>query len=97
MQKSSFWPSLQYSATSFSKLLLETAFWPDLPMQTPCVRMKLLLIHQKLWKVVEYPTATAEHSQGALALTGLNVKNHHLGKVAAAKTAKELWDDLETA
>jgi hypothetical protein len=24
------------------------------------------------------------------------VKDHHLGKVAAAKTAKELWDDLET-
>jgi hypothetical protein len=24
------------------------------------------------------------------------VKDHHLGKVAAAKTAKELWDDTET-
>jgi hypothetical protein len=58
--------------------------------------MKLLLIHKKLWKVVEDPTATAEQSQGALVLIGLHVKDHHLRKVAAAKTAKELWGDLET-
>jgi hypothetical protein len=63
---------------------------------TWCYRMKLLLIHKKLWKVVEDPTATAEQSQSALALIGLHVKDHHLGKVAAANTAKELWDDLET-
>jgi hypothetical protein len=44
---------------------------------------------------VDY-SATAEESQGALALIGLHVKDHHLGKVAATKTAKELWDDLET-
>jgi hypothetical protein len=62
---------------------------------TWCVRMKLLLIHKKLWKVVEDPTATAEQSQGALALIELHVKDHQLGKVAAAKTAKELWDDPE--
>jgi hypothetical protein len=61
-----------------------------------CVRMKLFLIHKKLWKVVEDPTANAEQSQGALAIIGLHVKDHHLRKVAAAKTAKELWDDLET-
>jgi hypothetical protein len=40
-------------------------------------------------------SATAKQPQGALALTGLHVKDHHLGNVAAAKTAKELWDDLE--
>jgi hypothetical protein len=37
---------------------------------TSCIRMKLLLIHKKMWKVVEDPTATAEQSQGALALIG---------------------------
>jgi hypothetical protein len=40
---------------------------------TWCVRMKLLLIQKKLWKVIEDPTATAEQSQGALALIGLHV------------------------
>jgi hypothetical protein len=44
---------------------------------------------------VECCSASKEQSQGALALIGLHVKDHHLGKVAAAKTAKELWDDLE--
>jgi hypothetical protein len=63
---------------------------------TWCVRMKLFLIHKKTWNVVMDSSATAEQSQGALALIGLHVKDHHLGKVAAAKTAKELWDDLET-
>jgi hypothetical protein len=63
---------------------------------TWCVRMKLFLIHKKMWNVVVDSSATAEQSQGALALIGLHVKDHHLGKVAAAKTAKELWDDLET-
>jgi hypothetical protein len=40
--------------------------------------------------------ATAKQLQGALALIGLHVKERHLGKVAAAKTAKELWKELET-
>jgi hypothetical protein len=63
---------------------------------TWCVRMKLFIIHKKMWNVVVDSSASAEQSQGALALIGLHVKDHHLGKVAAAKTAKELWDDLET-
>jgi hypothetical protein len=63
---------------------------------TWCVGMKLILIHKKMWNVVVDSSATAEQSQGALALIGLHVKAHHLGKVAAAKTAKELWDDSET-
>jgi hypothetical protein len=60
---------------------------------TWCVRMKLFLIHKKMWNVVVDSSATAEQSQGALALIELHVKDHHLGKVAAVKTAK---DDLET-
>jgi hypothetical protein len=63
---------------------------------TWCVRMKLFLIHKKMLNVVVDSSATAEQSQGALALIGLHVKDHRLGKVAAAKTAKELWKDLET-
>jgi hypothetical protein len=63
---------------------------------TMILGMKLFLIHKKLWNVVVDSSATAEQSQGALALIGLHVKDHHLRKVAAAKTAKELWDDLET-
>ena len=47
-------------------------------------------------EVIEDPTATTEQSKGALALIGLHVKDHYLGKVAATKTIKELWDDLET-
>jgi hypothetical protein len=46
--------------------------------------------------VVVDSSATAEQSQGALALIGLHEKDHHLGKVAPVKTAKELWDDLES-
>jgi hypothetical protein len=57
--------------------------------------MELFLIHKKMWNVVVDSSATAEQSQGALALIGLHVKDHHLRKVAAAKTAKELWDILE--
>jgi hypothetical protein len=63
---------------------------------TSSIRIKLFLIHKKMWNVVMDSSATAKQSQGALALVGLHVKDHHLGKVAAAKTAKELWDDLET-
>jgi hypothetical protein len=81
-------------ASSGDKVVIESLDVDN--YDTWCVRMKLLLIHKKLWKVVEDPTATAEQSQGALALIGLHVKDHHLGKVAAAKTAKELWDDLGT-
>jgi hypothetical protein len=57
--------------------------------------MKFYRIHKKMWNVEVDPSANAEQSQGALALIGLHVKDHHLGKVAAAKTAKELWDDLK--
>jgi hypothetical protein len=63
---------------------------------TWCVRMKLFLIHKKMWSVVVKSSGTAEQSQGALALIGLHVKDHHSRKVAAAKTAKELWNDLKT-
>jgi hypothetical protein len=63
---------------------------------TWCVRMRFFLIYKKMWNVVVDSSATAGQSQGALALIGLHMKDHHLGKVAAAKTAKELWDDLET-
>jgi hypothetical protein len=63
---------------------------------TWCIRMKLFFIHKKMCNVVVDSSATAEQSQGALALIGLHVKDHHLGKVTADKTAKKLWDDLET-
>jgi hypothetical protein len=49
-----------------------------------------------MWNVVVDSSATAEQSQGAVALIGLHVKDHHLRKVAEAKTVKELCNDLET-
>lgn len=55
-----------------------------------CVRIKLFLVHKKMWNVVMDSSATAEQSQGALALMELQVKDHPLGKVAAAKSTKEL-------
>jgi hypothetical protein len=54
---------------------------------TWCVRMKLFIMHKKMWNVVVDSSATAEQSQGALALIGLHVKDHHFGKVAAAAFA----------
>jgi hypothetical protein len=81
-------------ASSGGKVVIESLDVDD--YDTWCLRIKLLLFHMKLWKVVEDPSATAKQLQGTLALIGLHVKDHRLGKVAAAKTTKELWDDLET-
>jgi hypothetical protein len=63
-------------ASSGDKVVIESLDVDN--FDTWCVRMKLLLIHKKLWKVVEDPTATAKQSQGALALIGLYVKDHLL-------------------
>jgi hypothetical protein len=45
---------------------------------TLCIGIKLFLIHKKIWNVVVDSGATAEQSQGALALIGLPVKDHLL-------------------
>jgi hypothetical protein len=50
----------------------------------------LIYIHKMMWNIIVHSRAAAEQSQGALALIGLHVKDHHLGKVAAAKKVKEL-------
>ena len=63
---------------------------------TWCIRMKALLIHKKLWKGVENPSANPDESQSALAYITLYVKDHLLGTVGACETAKEAWDKLET-
>ena len=45
------------------------------------VRMKLLLIHKGLWKVVdtkEGDKVDKDEDMKALALIGLNVKDHHI-------------------
>jgi hypothetical protein len=52
---------------------------------TLCVRITLFLIHKKMWNVVVDSSATAKQSQDTLARIGLHMKDHHLGKVAAAK------------
>jgi hypothetical protein len=60
------------------------------------IRMKALLIHKKLWKGVEDPSANPDESQSALAYITLYVKDHLLGTVGACETAKKAWDKLET-
>lgn len=67
-------------------------------------RMQCVLIHKGLWSAIELTTegtTTREQastaisiSQKALALIGLNVKDHHLPTVMSCTTAKEAWDKL---
>jgi hypothetical protein len=63
---------------------------------TWCIQMKALLIHKKLWKGVEDPSANSNESQSALAYITLYVRDHMLGTVGACETAKEAWDKLKT-
>jgi hypothetical protein len=56
------------------------------------ILMKALLIHKKLWKGVEDPSANPDESQSALAYITLYVKDDLLGTVGACETAKEAWD-----
>lgn len=58
-------------------------------------KMKFLLISKDLWEGVEASTSHAAKSRRALALIGLNVKDHHLGTVSACATAGEAWQLLE--
>ena len=61
------------------------------------VQMKFLLIHKGLWAAT---TGAEETSAGdslkALALIGLNVKEHHLSTLDKCTTAKEAWTTLES-
>jgi hypothetical protein len=59
---------------------------------TWCIRMKALLIHKKLWKGVEDPSANPDESQSALAYITLYVKDYLLGTVGACETGKEAWE-----
>ncbi len=58
-------------------------------------KMKFLLISKDLWEGVEAPASNAAKSRKALAIIGLHVKDHHLGTIAACKTAGEAWELLE--
>jgi hypothetical protein len=58
-------------------------------------RMEMLLVHKKLWKGVTEPEADADRSIEAKALIGLNVTEQYLGRVVAARNAKQAWDELE--
>jgi hypothetical protein len=71
-------------ASSGDKVVLEPLNVDN--YDTWCIMMKLFLIHKKMWNLVVDSSATAEQSQGVLALIGLHVKDHHLRKVAAAKS-----------
>jgi hypothetical protein len=73
-------------------------------------RVKMMLVINKLWKVVELgpaaPTADETEASGggrsnddsdrALALIGMHVADHHLPLVSRCNTAKELWDSLSS-
>jgi len=60
------------------------------------MRMQLVLVNKGQWKAVDPGTdVTPELSLQAKATIGLNVKDHHLPTIAAAKTAKEAWDALQ--
>lgn len=58
------------------------------------VRMRLLLTHKGVWAAVKEGTGNP-NDQKALALIGLNVKDHHLMTIAECNTAKEAWETLE--
>lgn len=58
-------------------------------------KMKFLLISKDLWEGVEAPASHGAKSRRALAIIGLHVKDHHLGTIAACKTAGEAWELLE--
>ena len=58
-------------------------------------KSKFLLISKDLWEGVEAPASHAAKSRRALAIIGLHVKDHHLGTIAACKTAGEAWELLE--
>jgi hypothetical protein len=57
--------------------------------------MEMLLVHKKLWKGVTKPEVDADRSVEAKALIGLNVTEQYLGRVVAARNAKQAWDELE--
>ena len=76
-----------------------------------CVKMRLVLIVKKCWAAVERAAPSAGGAapqtgggapvdeamdQMALALILLNVKDHHLPHLSKLKTAKAVWDELES-
>jgi len=76
------------SSTSIEKLDLDNyGSWS--------VHMKFLLIHKGLWTATTGDGASEEDSLKALALIGLNVKEHHLPTLDKCKTGKEAWNALE--
>jgi hypothetical protein len=58
-------------------------------------RMEMLLVHKKLWKGVTEPEADADRSVETKVLIRLNVTEQYLGRVVAARNAKQAWDELE--
>ena len=58
-------------------------------------KMKSALIYKKLWSVVVSTPETGDDDAMALAMIRLCVKDHHLGTLSSAKTAKEAWKILE--
>ena len=58
-------------------------------------KVKFLLISKDLWEGVEASASHGAKSRRALAIIGLNVKDQHLGTIAACKTAGEAWELLE--
>jgi hypothetical protein len=58
-------------------------------------RMEMFLVHKKMWKGVTEPEANVDRSAKAKALIGLNVTEQYLGRVVAARNAKQAWDELE--
>ncbi|MGH9060148.1 MAG: hypothetical protein ACRDZY_11630, partial [Acidimicrobiales bacterium] len=56
-------------------------------------RMKWLLMHKGYWGAISTSEEVSETlSNKALALIGLNVKDHHLSSLGKCSTAKEAWD-----
>ena len=62
------------------------------------VRMRLILVSKGLWSAVtgEEDKVDQKQSELALALIGLSVQDFHLTTVGQCKTAKELWELLES-
>ena len=58
-------------------------------------KMRSALVYKKLWSAVEKTPKEGDDDAMALALIRLCVKDHHLGTLSSATTAKDAWKTLE--
>jgi hypothetical protein len=83
--------------TEFDKFLVVEKL--DIHNYVPwSIKMKFFLVTKGLWGAVNGTEDEIDHakSEKALALIGLNVKDHHLSTINAYETAGEAWEKLQS-